>query len=101
MTDPLRLQLCRLPFRVGPFVLLSAHQAAIAGAASAEGLSAVQAVQAAQKEGKSPDTFYCLNLLEDTGILTVPGSGFGQEEGTLHLRTTILPQVRSMLRCLA
>ena len=56
----------------------------------------MQAVQAAQKEGKSPDTFYCLELLEDTGILTVPGSGFGQEEGTLHLRTTILPQVSSM-----
>ena len=66
-------------------------------AASAEGLSAMQAVQAAQKEGKSPDTFYCLELLEDTGILTVPGSGFGQEEGTLHLRTTILPQVSIML----
>ena len=61
----------------------------------------MQAVQAAQKEGKSPDTFYCLELLEDTGILTVPGSGFGQEEGTLHLRTTILPQVGSLLRCLS
>jgi aspartate/methionine/tyrosine aminotransferase len=23
--------------------------------------------------------------------VTVPGSGFGQEEGTFHLRTTILP----------
>lgn len=23
--------------------------------------------------------------------MTVPGSGFGQEEGTFHLRTTILP----------
>ena len=30
-------------------------------------------------------------LLEATGIVTVPGSGFGQEEGTFHLRTTILP----------
>ncbi|CAL5229017.1 g12261 [Coccomyxa viridis] len=50
-----------------------------------------KAVQAAKQAGKSPDTFYCLKLLEDTGILTVPGSGFGQEEGTLHLRTTILP----------
>lgn len=30
-------------------------------------------------------------LLEETGIVTVPGSGFGQEEGTFHLRTTILP----------
>ncbi len=32
-----------------------------------------------------------LQLLEETGIVTVPGSGFGQEEGTFHLRTTILP----------
>ena len=32
-----------------------------------------------------------LQLLEATGIVTVPGSGFGQEEGTFHLRTTILP----------
>lgn len=30
-------------------------------------------------------------LLEETGIVTVPGTGFGQEEGTFHLRTTILP----------
>ena len=30
-------------------------------------------------------------LLEATGISTVPGSGFGQAEGTFHLRTTILP----------
>ncbi|KAE8694924.1 Glutamate--glyoxylate aminotransferase 1 [Hibiscus syriacus] len=32
--------------------------------------------------------FYCLKLLEATGISTVPGSGFGQE-GVFHLRTTI------------
>lgn len=35
--------------------------------------------------------FYCLKLLESTGISTVPGSGFGQKAGTFHLRTTILP----------
>ncbi|KAL1230441.1 Alanine aminotransferase [Trichinella pseudospiralis] len=32
-----------------------------------------------------------MNLLESTGICVVPGSGFGQKEGTYHFRTTILP----------
>lgn len=50
-----------------------------------------KALEAAKAAGKTPDTFYCLALLEETGIVTVPGSGFGQEEGTFHMRTTILP----------
>jgi glutamate--glyoxylate aminotransferase len=50
-----------------------------------------KAIEAAKAAGKTPDTFYCLQLLEETGIVTVPGSGFGQEEGTFHMRTTILP----------
>jgi aspartate/methionine/tyrosine aminotransferase len=37
------------------------------------------------------DDEYCLALLEETGICVVPGSGFGQDPGTLHFRTTILP----------
>ncbi len=37
------------------------------------------------------DSKYCLRLLEDTGICVVPGSGFGQQPGTLHFRTTFLP----------
>jgi aspartate/methionine/tyrosine aminotransferase len=37
------------------------------------------------------DSEYCLNLLEETGICVVPGSGFGQVPGTCHFRTTILP----------
>ena len=35
-------------------------------------------VQAAKKAGKAPDFFYCMELLEKTGIVTVPGSGFKQ-----------------------
>lgn len=49
------------------------------------------ACQEAQQQGMSPDTLYCLELLDATGICTVPGSGFGQEQGTYHFRTTILP----------
>lgn len=40
-----------------------------------------KAVAAAKAAGKKPDVFYCLKLLEATGISTVPGSGFGQQEG--------------------
>ncbi|CAL8462271.1 g1802 [Coccomyxa elongata] len=48
------------------------------------------AIEAAKKVGKAPDFFYCMQLLEETGIVTVPGSGFKQEEGTYHFRTTFL-----------
>ncbi|HJW71940.1 MAG TPA: aminotransferase class I/II-fold pyridoxal phosphate-dependent enzyme [Geothrix sp.] len=37
------------------------------------------------------DFDYAMALLEETGICVVPGSGFGQAEGTAHFRTTILP----------
>ena len=38
-----------------------------------------------------PDTFWCMKLLEETGIVVVPGSGHGQVDGTYHFRTTFLP----------
>lgn len=50
------------------------------------------AIEAAKAKGKAPDVMYCLELLEETGISTVPGSGFQQLPGTFHIRTTILPQ---------
>ncbi|XP_018336039.1 alanine aminotransferase 1 [Agrilus planipennis] len=50
------------------------------------------AIRAAAKADQSPDVFYAFELLENTGICIVPGSGFGQREGTFHFRTTILPQ---------
>lgn len=49
-------------------------------------------IQVAEEKGLKPDEFYCLELLEQTGICVVPGSGFGQKEGTFHLRTTFLPE---------
>lgn len=55
-----------------------------------------KAIDAANKARKHPDVFYCLKLLEATGISTVPGSGFGQKEGVFHLRTTILPAEEEM-----
>eukprot|EP00911_Craspedida_sp_UC1_P001317 UC1_evm2s995 len=49
------------------------------------------AAAAAKAANKEPDVFYCLRLLDATGISVVPGSGFGQAEGSFHFRTTILP----------
>jgi alanine transaminase len=51
-----------------------------------------KAVEAAQ--GQAPDLFYCLEVLKNTGIALVPGSGFKQRPGTHHFRITtlILPE---------
>jgi len=45
----------------------------------------------AAQQGVAPDELWCVQLLEATGIVTVPGSGFGQAKGTHHFRMTILP----------
>lgn len=53
-----------------------------------------KAIAAAEKEGKIVDLFYCLEVLKNTGIVLVPGSGFRQVPGTFHFRITtlILPE---------
>ena len=45
-------------------------------------------------QGQAPDLFYCLEVLKNTGIALVPGSGFKQRPGTHHFRITtlILPE---------
>ncbi|XP_016003128.2 alanine aminotransferase 2 [Rousettus aegyptiacus] len=55
-----------------------------------------KAVEAAQARNMAPDMFYCMSLLEETGICVVPGSGFGQREGTYHFRITILPPMEKL-----
>jgi len=50
-----------------------------------------KAVADAEAKGMVPDAFFCLELLDATGICVVPGSGFKQKEGTFHFRTTFLP----------
>ena len=47
------------------------------------------------------DFDYAMALLEQTGICVVPGSGFGQAEGTAHFRTTILPPTEKMQKVVA
>lgn len=49
-----------------------------------------KAIEAAKAEGRPADEFYCLALLDATGVCVVPGSGFGQKENTFHFRTTFL-----------
>ncbi|KAF7719683.1 Alanine transaminase [Penicillium ucsense] len=49
-----------------------------------------KAIEAAEAEGRAADEFYCLKMLDATGVCAVPGSGFGQKEGTFHFRTTFL-----------
>jgi len=51
----------------------------------------VKAVEEAERQNLVPDVFYCLELLANTGICVVPGSGFGQRDGTFHFRGTFLP----------
>ncbi|XP_015420185.1 PREDICTED: alanine aminotransferase 2 [Myotis davidii] len=55
-----------------------------------------RAVEAAQAHNMAPDMFYCMKLLEETGVCVVPGSGFGQREGTYHFRMTILPPMEKL-----
>lgn len=52
-----------------------------------------KAIKEALEKGQQPDMFYCMKMLEETGICLVPGSGFGQKEGTYHFRMTILPPI--------
>jgi len=62
------------------------------------------AIKAAKKAKLAPDAFYSLRLLESTGLVTVPGSGFGQVNGTFHFRTTFLPpedQIEAVTKRLA
>eukprot|EP00967_Tisochrysis_lutea_P078214 scaffold106421_cov18-Tisochrysis_lutea.AAC.1 len=63
-----------------------------------------KALEAAKALGKAGDVYYCLKLLEATGISTVPGSGFGQEVRVsliwcMHtLRTTVCKRTVQMPR---
>ncbi|CAD7946698.1 unnamed protein product [Amoebophrya sp. A25] len=57
-------------------------------------------IDEARAQGKNPDTWYCYQILEKLGVITVPGSGFEQRVGTWHFRTTILPAEEELVRFL-
>lgn len=51
-----------------------------------------KAIAAAAEAGVAADEFYALRLLDATGLVVVPGSGFGQPDpDAFHVRTTFLP----------
>jgi len=52
------------------------------------------------KHNQPADLFYCLELLRRTGIVTIPGTGFLQKDGTWHFRTTILPPIEKLEKSL-
>ena len=51
----------------------------------------IKFIREAENKGLIPDAYYCSYILNEAGIVTVPGSGFKQKNGTWHFRTTILP----------
>ncbi|XP_069477881.1 alanine aminotransferase 2-like isoform X2 [Ambystoma mexicanum] len=55
-----------------------------------------KAVKVAQAQGLEPDVFFCRKLLDETGIILVPGSAFGQLPGTHHFRLPFLDPVEKL-----
>ena len=49
-----------------------------------------KAIKRAASEEVPCDFMYCLDMVNQTGIMTVPGSGFGQRENSFHYRITNL-----------
>jgi len=60
-------------------------------------------VEFSKTKNMAPDLLYCIKLVEQTGLVAVPGSGFRQVVGTYHIRLTILPpedKIGAMLEAL-
>ncbi|KAM9789341.1 alanine aminotransferase 2 [Neosynchiropus ocellatus] len=55
-----------------------------------------RAILRAQEEGMNPDSYYCVRLLEEAGVLTGPGCQYGQKEGTSHIRFCIMTRGDTM-----
>jgi alanine transaminase len=53
-------------------------------------------VEKANNAKTAPDMMWAMGLLNAKGVVVVPGSAFGQVDGTLHFRTTILPPSHHM-----
>ena len=52
-----------------------------------------KAIAEAKKNGQAADVFYAFQLLENTGICIIPGSGFGQKPGTYHFRQVVFTHI--------
>jgi alanine transaminase len=61
-----------------------------------------KAAEAKAKEMQVPaDEYWCIRLVEEHGIVCVPGSGFGQKKGTYHFRITVLPPDDMLKDCIS
>ncbi|MCF6271324.1 MAG: aminotransferase class I/II-fold pyridoxal phosphate-dependent enzyme [Melioribacteraceae bacterium] len=67
-----------------------------------EMLNAIDGISCIKPEGafyafpkvdiKNEDSHFISELIKETGVVVVPGSGFGQQPGTRHFRVVFLPQ---------
>ena len=67
-----------------------------------EMLNAIDGITCVKPEGafyafpkvdiKNEDSHFISELIKETGVIVVPGSGFGQKPGTKHFRVVFLPQ---------
>ena len=67
-----------------------------------EMLNAIDGISCVKPEGafyafpsveiKNEDKHFISELIKETGVVVVPGSGFGQKPGTKHFRVVFLPQ---------
>jgi len=67
-----------------------------------EMLNAIDGISCVKPEGafyafpqvdiKNDDNHFIAELIKETGVIVVPGTGFGQKPGTKHFRVVFLPQ---------
>ncbi len=46
----------------------------------------------------TPDNIFVAELIKETGVVVVPGTGFGQRPGTNHFRVVFLPPEETLLK---
>jgi alanine-synthesizing transaminase len=73
-----------------------------------EMLNAIDGISCVKPEGafyafpkleiKNDDAHFVAELIKETGVVIVPGSGFGQKPGSKHFRVVFLPQEEKLIK---
>ena len=73
-----------------------------------EMLNAIPGISCVKPEGafyafprlriNTPDNIFVTELIKETGVVVVPGSGFGQKPGTNHFRVVFLPPEEILMK---
>jgi alanine-synthesizing transaminase len=73
-----------------------------------EMLNAIPGISCVKPEGafyafprlhmNTPDNIFVAELISETGVVVVPGSGFGQRPGTNHFRVVFLPPEETLMK---